>query len=219
MHVYRYLLVASTIAVSLVIPSGASSRAATLGALPLPTVASTLASTPLNCPATTLIRLRPNGWYQAGRSPLVGFSAWATSQGHATLPFGTRGKYGYAQKIGWWITPGVGPIRLRGWNLRTRQPIWFGHPMLPNPDHHLIAWPAAILRLHHAPELAFIPAAGCYALLAQWNGGSWRITFGAGSTGGTTCIPTTGSPSVCRPTHTGGVFGSARASYKQHNSR
>lgn len=187
MTYHRTLLSASVIALLLAVPLTGTSRAGGTPPASLPHVSSQFGPAPQTCPITTLIRLRPNGWYKAGRSPLVGFSAWTISNGHATLPFGTRSRYGYGQKIGWRITPGFGPIALHGWNVRTGQRIWFGHPTRSNPDptRNLIAWPSALFRIHHGirygPELTFVPSAGCYKLVAQWKGGSWSLSFGAGS--------------------------------------
>jgi hypothetical protein len=149
-----------------------------------PVVASSLGPTPTNCPTTNLVigGQPPLHGGRAGGGALVGWSMWFLQDHRATLPVGPRVVYGWPQKIFWQLSPGAhGPVHLYGWNLRTRAPIWFGHPVLPNPDHHFIAWSSALIRLHHAPDLTFVPSAGCYGLHAQWNGGDWTLYFAVGS--------------------------------------
>jgi hypothetical protein len=57
-------------------------------------------------------------------------------------------------------TPGAhGPVHLYGWNPRTRAPIWFGRPVLPNPEHHRTAWPSGTGSRRHRAALrdGFLP--------------------------------------------------------------
>jgi hypothetical protein len=127
-----------------------------------------------------------------GRGALIGYSGWMLQSHRLTLTFGARTKYGYPQKIFWQRTAHAPPqIALYGWNLRTRQRVWFGDPV---PQAHttsgveppVIAWPSGLVRDHFvhgmkAPTLTFVPAAGCYVIEARWRGGSWTLPFAAGS--------------------------------------
>jgi hypothetical protein len=125
-----------------------------------PVVAPFLGPTPTNCPTTNLVigGHPPLHGGRAGRGALVGWSMWLLHKHRATLPVGVREEYGYPQKVFWQLMSGAhGPVYLHGWNLVTKAPIWFGHQVLPDPDHHRIAWPSAVVRVHHAPDLTFVP--------------------------------------------------------------
>jgi hypothetical protein len=184
MIMVQRLLVSAACYVALAFPASVVSHAA--GNSPLPSVASYLDVAPQNCPTSIMVHQdhpgRPldGGWIGGGA--LVGHSMWIVHAHRATLSVGVnRTKYGYPQKVFWQLARGVHVVvTLRGWNLRTGQQIWFGHPVPPDPDHHLIAWPAAVVRDHRAPTLTFVPSAGCYMLHAEWRTGSWSIPFAAG---------------------------------------
>jgi hypothetical protein len=150
-----------------------------------PSIAASFGTAPQNCPIASprmIHQVRATTVYiWVGSGALRGNTGWYIANGRLALGFGARTHYGYPQKVFWQLINGSrDPVALNGWNLRTGQRIWFGHPVLPDPDHHLIAWPAAIVRHHRAPTLMFVPSAGCYRLHAQWSGGSWTIPFTAG---------------------------------------
>jgi hypothetical protein len=156
----------------------------------LPVVMETLAPPPRDCATTNMVHEihggPPLGGGWIGNGTVVGYSAWQVRDGHAILTFGARTRYGYPQKVFWQLTHRVKvKVTLDGWNLRTRQRIWFGHPL---PAAHtrplvappIIAWPSAMLFDHRAPTLTFVPAAGCYVLRARWETGEWMVPFAAG---------------------------------------
>jgi hypothetical protein len=152
---------------------------------PPPSVAPSFGTAPQNCPIASSRMIHhahaTTSYIWVGSGALGGNTLWYIANHRLALGFGARTRYGYPQKIFWQLINGShGPVTLRGWNLRTGQRIWFGHPVLPDPDHHRIAWPSAIVRVHRAPDLTFVPSAGCYMLHAQWHGGSWNIPFTAG---------------------------------------
>lgn len=157
---------------------------------PLPRVAPSFGTAPQNCPIVSPSAIHhaqgttPYIWVGAGQ--LKGYSGWYVVNHRLALGFGDRTKYGYPQKIFWQLmNRSPGPVILRGWNLRTGQRIWFGHPLLeahPKPlvPPPVIAWASAIVRNDRAPTLTFVPSAGCYVLQATWHGGGWSIPFTAG---------------------------------------
>jgi len=164
--------------------------------LPLPANDYSMGRAPQNCPMveSNLIHVAhnnqpnvvPHTYWWIGRGALVGYSGWQVSQHRVFQTFGVRTKYGYPQKVAWQLTTGAsGPVTLRGWNLRTSQPVSFGRPL---PEAHpqplvtppVIAWPAGIVRDHRAPSLIFVSIAGCYVIQAQWKTGSWTLPFAAG---------------------------------------
>jgi len=160
------------------------------GSSPPPTVAKTFFPAPQNCPrgdANLTHRDGPqSSFFHIGSPALIGFSAWEVSHGHVTLRFGVNPtRFGYPQKIFWQLTPHArGPVTLRGWNLRTGQRIWFGHPLPAAPSNAVvpvIAWPAGLVRHHRAPTLTFIPSAGCYVIRARGTHVDWSISFAAGA--------------------------------------
>jgi len=152
-----------------------------------PSVARYFGPAPQNCPIANSSLIHPyKGYIWVGSPSLRGYSLWYMANRRLALGFGDRTKYGYPQKIFWQLASSVrGPVSLRGWNVRTGQPIWFGRPL---PDAHpkplvpgpVIAWPSAIIRYRRAPSLTFVPGAGCYVLEARWKGGSWTMPFTAG---------------------------------------
>lgn len=101
-------------------------------------VARSLGPAPQNCPITNLVHEinggPPLGAGVAGGGVLIGNSLWAIQQKHASLAFNPkRSNFRYGEKIYWQLIHGSrGPVTLRGWNMRTGQRIWFGHP-LPAP--------------------------------------------------------------------------------------
>jgi len=192
-------LVAATLCAALALPPGVVVQAAGKPSPtppPLPVNDYSMGRAPQNCPATdgSMVHAAynnkpnvfPHRFWWIGRGPLVGHSDWIVHGHRVTLHFGSHTKYGYPQKVGWQLMRGAhGPVTLQGWNLRTRQTIWFGHPLptahpqpvVPPP---VIAWPAGIVRDHRAPNLLFVASAGCYMLRAQWKTGVWTLPFAAG---------------------------------------
>ena len=164
---------------------------------PLPRVASSFGTAPANCPRVDpkLVHMRhntnPNStpdiitW--VGNGALVGHSGWEFHNHRLLLPFGlTRTKYGYPQKVFWQRSRRApAKIALYGWNLHSKQRIWFGVPVDNDNPQHLMAWPSGLVRSQFvnnasAPTLTFVPSAGCYAIRATWKGGSWTVPFAAG---------------------------------------
>lgn len=79
--------------------------------------------------------------------------------------------------------PFNGDIHLTGVNLRDNTPLWFDAGRT-SPDQIAISTTPIIslARIANYPAGGvYIPAAGCYALRAVWPGGSWSVTFAAGS--------------------------------------
>ncbi len=128
--------------------------------------------------------------------PGVGsFPVWAFGFGgpHAIVriptSYFTYTQYGWTWKLIWRVSVHyMQPVRLHGGNLRTSTPLWFQMngqtstaPVLdPRPDEAQIAesgYPAEAVEWR---SYLYIPAAGCYYLEADWQGGSWRVTFAAG---------------------------------------
>lgn len=128
----------------------------------------------------------PHRFWVIGKGALVGHSDWIIRNQRVTLHFGPRTRYGYPQKVGWQLLqPRQAPVALYGWNILTRQRIWFGIPYGRASSGHVIAWPSGLVRKHfvhnsRAPSLLFVPSAGCYMLRAKWNTGSWSMPFAAG---------------------------------------
>jgi hypothetical protein len=111
-----------------------------------------------------------------------------------------HGRYGWLRPIFFAVEPGfTAPVVVRGMRLADGAPLWLGvlgpgqkyseatptvavvldprQPGLPRYDSDSRLgdeawgmWSAAL----------YLPAAGCYALEAQWPGGSWRLTFAVG---------------------------------------
>jgi hypothetical protein len=156
----------------------------------LPRVTPFFGTAPQNCSIASASMIHhgqgTNPFIWVGSGALRGNSSWYIANSRLALSFGDRTKYGYPQKIFWQLINGsTGPVTLNGWNLRTWQRIWFGHPLpQANPKSSapppVIAWPSAIVRYHRAPTLTFVPSAGCYLLHATWRGGSWTVPFTAG---------------------------------------
>lgn len=192
----RRLLLGAALCGLILPPLGTATAAGGLAGAPrLPVVATTLGHPPRNCSPTTLIHQTTTGGWVGGGA-LIGYSRWTVHNHRATLLFGARSRYGFGEKVFWELAHGArGPVTLRGWDARTRQPIWFGRP---SPNAHprplvpppVIGWQTAVIPGNHAPTFVFVPAAGCYVLRAQWRTGSWQATFAAG------CGPI--DPGACR---------------------
>jgi len=161
----------------------------------LPRVAPSLGRMPTNCPIANPQLVHgdrpPSSGIWIGTGALVGYSLWDVENHRLKLTFGTRTIYGYAQKIFWERTSGAAAhVSLYGWNLRTKQRVWFGNPL---PEAHpkpliplpVVAWPSGLVRNHivhnaSAPTLTFVPSSGCYVIKAAWQGSGWSAAFGAG---------------------------------------
>jgi len=172
-----------------------SAEGAMLPLSPLPRVAPSLGRTPTNCPIANSKLVHgdkpPSSGIWIGTGALAGYSLWEVENHRLTLTFGTRTTYGYAQKIFWQRTSGApAQVSLYGWNLRTKQRIWFGNPL---PEAHpkpliplpVVAWSSGLVRDHFvhnasAPTLTFVPSSGCYVIKAAWQRGGWSAVFGAG---------------------------------------
>jgi hypothetical protein len=195
-HLLRPAVLCAAIALSVPVAAMAARRSVQ-HTPPLPRIASALGRPPTNCPPVNpkLVHVRYNNkpnvvphtiwWVQGGA--LAGYSGWELQSHRLTLAFGGRTKYGYPQKIFWQRTPGApAQVALYGWNLRTKQRIWFGEPLSNNGFQKVIAWPSGLVRDHFvhnasAPTFTFVPAAGCYVIRARWNGGAWTLPFAAGA--------------------------------------
>jgi hypothetical protein len=170
-------------------PATAATGRSALISPPLPRIPRFLGPSPRNCPVASphfIHRSRsgpPIVWIGSGL--LVGYSGWQVVNHRLMLGFGARTEYGFPQKIFWQLARTMrGSVRLRGWNLRTGQRIWFGRPLpaansaVSSPPP-VIAWPSAVIFGRHAPTLTFVPEAGCYVLQARWHGGGWSVPFTA----------------------------------------
>ncbi|HLJ81359.1 MAG TPA: hypothetical protein VKT52_07740, partial [Ktedonobacterales bacterium] len=81
----------------------------------------------------------------------------------------------------------TGLVTLNGNDLRTHYPLW-----LTGEDPVQPSAPVMTIDPTQVPSATndgkwkiwfgtlYLPAAGCYALQANWPGGSWRVTFAAG---------------------------------------
>jgi len=126
------------------------------------------------------------------------FPVWYIGFGgpHATLNFSILPTPHYVSGYGWGvkgfvaIAPRVhGHITLYGARLGDKQPLYFDNDIAgPRPVHVLAidvdaergrssrgygGWVVALDGL-------YLPGAGCYALHASWQGGSWMVHFSAG---------------------------------------
>lgn len=158
-----------------------------------------LGRAPTNCPATPAPeRFTPEfgpGW-GGGSVWAVGLGAGQSflipGQAHSSGVPG-RSVYGWGNKILWAVAvSSPGRVTLRGWNLRTGQPIHFGfggtEPAAPTPFvtvAHLDAQAARAITHNSGayegfPSEEYFPSAGCYVLYAQWRTGSWIVPVAFG---------------------------------------
>lgn len=191
-----HVLVSVALGLTLALPGATGSHAASSPSPSLPPVDFSMGRAPGNCQASapamthavynTKPNVVPHRYWWVGRGRFAGYSGWVVRGRHVILHFGVRTRYGYPQKVFWQLMHGTpDPVTLRGWNVRTGRPIWFGHPLpvahpQPMAPPPVIAWPVGVVRPHRAPTLIFVPAAGCYLLEARWSTGSWILPFAAG---------------------------------------
>lgn len=173
---------------------------------PLPANDYSMGRAPQNCPLveSNLIHVAynnqpnvfPHRFWWIGRGALDAYSGWQLSYHRVFQTFGPRTRYGYPQKVFWQLARGAhGPVTVRGWNLRTGQPMWFGIPLDREGFGHIFVRRVMLVTEHNqvanvgpptgriyftALNGIFVPAAGCYMIRAQWKTGSWTLPFAAG---------------------------------------
>jgi len=93
---------------------------------------------------------------------------------------------GRRRKVLWVIEPGhATPVTLHAASTSSGAPLWFeingeqpSTPPLLDPAKPAI--PIQHGDWREFPSYLLIPAAGCYSLSAEWQGGRWTVTFSAG---------------------------------------
>lgn len=104
-------------------------------------------------------------------------------------------QFGWPAPIGVMLKNGFnGPVRLTGWNISTGEVVSFGFvqagawgaPLYVSPDYTLDLAKGMIPAGGSDSTgvfwygYAFLPRAGCYAMTASWQGGSWKAVVSAG---------------------------------------
>lgn len=175
-------------------PTMVATATPTLEPTPFGGVSATLGPVPQNCPPGPTPQSIDGSFGRA----VGGSAAWGVgfTGSHATLEWlpeqaaETHHSDGWDHKLLWVVQNNVkGLVRIHGANLSGGSPIYPSaeqeevpstptemvlNPQNPDITNQVDQW-------DEFPGGLDIPKAGCYYLEATWPGGSWRITFAAGT--------------------------------------
>ena len=156
---------------------------------PAPEVARRLAEAPRSCPGPRPRREEVSRAYAplVGARPLwAGFYArYEPQRGVMVAPDAPRTEQGFRVKVLWVMGPAYeGRVSLSGENRTTRAPVGFHFEHTGDTTEPVLAPDVAGIGeggWKEFPSYAYFDGAGCFAVEATSERGSWRIGFGFGS--------------------------------------
>lgn len=148
----------------------------------LPIVETELGTLPTDCPVSQLTYKELDRGFAPGTA---GPGLWAIGlQNKIQLSAGqlaqqSNKKYGWAIKVLWVVEPGQKEsISLTGYNRSDYQPVWFLMSKVDTTP--FFSANSSSTYYEEYPSNLFFPKAGCYDLVAKWNGGGWKLTIAVG---------------------------------------